>query len=672
MMNESLSGKPAQQAQPVRVLLVEDVLHDAELCLAELRRAGFEIHADVVAAPEEFSDRLRRSSYDIVLADYRLPNWTGMEAFERLQALEKDIPFILVTGALGEQAAVDCVKQGITDYVLKDALVRLPTAVRRALEEKALRDERARAKATLEESENRLRTMIETEPECLKVVASDGTLLEMNAAGLAMVEANHAAQVIGKPVFPLIAPEYGDAFRILLESVCQGNKGALEFEVVGLKGTRRWIETRAAPLRHPADGSVSLLAVTRDITERRQPEEALKEANERLQRSVKELERRTHELTLIKEMGDLLQTCLTPEEVYAVVSRSARKLYANESGALYVHNGARNLVEAVAVWGEHPSGTEVFPPEECWALRRGRPHLAEDSSGGPFCQHVNQGLVGRSLCIPMLAQGEALGVFCVLRVAREHRPPAGWGECLAEAELNLAVTFAERIALALANLKLRETLRLQSFRDPLTGLFNRRYMEESMDRELRRAMRKQRSVGAIMIDLDHFKRMNDSFGHQAGDKILRALGRFLGNNVRAEDIACRYGGEEFMLLLPEATLDVTLQRAQRLREGFKHLNVPHRGGSLGTVTLSLGVAAFPDHGMTAEAILYAADRALYQAKAEGRDCVVVAEAVEEEAFAPKAQARSSELSVGTDQTDKVTHAVRAPSEVRGEGKQAPK
>ena len=134
MMNESLSGKPAQQAQPVRVLLVEDVLDDAELCLAELRRAGFEVQADVVAAPEEFSDRLRRSSYDIVLADYRLPNWTGMEAFERLQALEKDIPFILVTGALGEQAAVDCLKQGITDYVLKDALVHLPTAVRRALE----------------------------------------------------------------------------------------------------------------------------------------------------------------------------------------------------------------------------------------------------------------------------------------------------------------------------------------------------------------------------------------------------------------------------------------------------------------------------------------------------------------------------------------------------------
>ena len=635
MMNESLSGKPAQQAQPVRVLLVEDVLDDAELCLAELRRAGFEVQAD-----------------------YRLPNWTGMEAFERLQALEKDIPFILVTGALGEQAAVDCLKQGITDYVLKDALVHLPTAVRRALEEKALRDERARAKAALEESENRLRTMIETEPECVKVVAADGTLLEINAAGLAMVEADSAAQVIGKPVYPLIAPEYREAFCTLIETVYQGNKGALEFEVVGLKGTRRWMETRAAPLRHPADGSVSLLAVTRDITERRQAEEALQEANERLQRWVKELKQRTHELTLINEMGDLLQTCLTPEEIYAVVSLSARKLYAGESGALYVHNGARNLVETVAVWGEHPSGTEVFPPEECWALRRGRPHLAEDSSGGPFCQHVNQGLVGRSLCIPMLAQGEALGVFCVLRVAPEHRPSSGWGESLAEADLNLAVTFAEHIALALANLKLRETMRLQSFRDPLTGLFNRRYMEESLDRELRRAMRKQRSVGAIMMDLDHFKRINDTFGHQAGDKILRALGQFLRSNVRAEDIACRYGGEEFMLVLPEATLDVTLQRAQRLREGFKHLNVRHQGGSLEAVTLSLGVAAFPDHGMTAEAILHAADRAFYQAKAEGRDRVVVGQAVEEEAFASKGPAPPGRPPAGTDQTDEVTPSLR--------------
>jgi diguanylate cyclase (GGDEF)-like protein len=184
---------------------------------------------------------------------------------------------------------------------------------------------------------------------------------------------------------------------------------------------------------------------------------------------------------------------------------------------------------------------------------------------------------------------------------------------------------AEHIALALANLKLREKLQNQSIRDSLTGLFNRRYMEESLEREMRRCDRKRQPLSIIMIDVDHFKRFNDTFGHNAGDAVLRELGHFLQRYVRGSDIACRYGGEEFILILPEASLSVTQQRAEQIKEGARQLNVECSGQQLGKITLSLGVACFPTHGLDGEAVIKAADTALYRAKQEGRDRVVLAE-----------------------------------------------
>jgi diguanylate cyclase (GGDEF)-like protein len=183
---------------------------------------------------------------------------------------------------------------------------------------------------------------------------------------------------------------------------------------------------------------------------------------------------------------------------------------------------------------------------------------------------------------------------------------------------------AEHIAMALSNLKLHETLRSQSIRDPLTGLFNRRFMEESLALELRRAIRNHRPLGVIMLDLDRFKHFNDTHGHDAGDTLLRELGTLLQTTIRGEDIACRYGGEEFTLILPEGGADVIHQRAEAVREAVKRLDVLHRGQQLGRITASLGIAVFPDHGRTGEALLQAADAALYQSKDGGGDRVTSA------------------------------------------------
>jgi diguanylate cyclase (GGDEF)-like protein len=227
-----------------------------------------------------------------------------------------------------------------------------------------------------------------------------------------------------------------------------------------------------------------------------------------------------------------------------------------------------------------------------------------------------------------MAQSTALGVLHLVEAGLgKGRPENALGPQHLLAHRQLAFTVADQVALALSNLRLQESLRDQAIRDPLTGLFNRRYMQESLDRELRRAQRRRMPMGVMMIDIDHFKRFNDTFGHAAGDALLTAVGALLQRQTRAEDIACRYGGEEFALILLDASAEDTEERAKLLRDETARLRVEYGQQPLGNVTISVGVAVFPEHGETAEALLKASDAALYRAKAGGRDRVMVAEAV---------------------------------------------
>jgi diguanylate cyclase (GGDEF)-like protein len=335
----------------------------------------------------------------------------------------------------------------------------------------------------------------------------------------------------------------------------------------------------------------------------------------RIEQLVRELSDANFEIRLLSRLSDLLQACVTLEEAYKVIPRLMQKLFPDYSGAIYIISASGNLVETATTWGEPLTSQPVFAPTDCWALRCGREHLFENTRSGLACQHYQQPLPEQSLCVPMMAHGETLGLLYL------SSPEPGK---LTEGKQHLATTVSEHIALALANLKLRETLKSQSIRDPLTRLFNRRYMEEFLERELHRAARAGQPLGIIMIDIDHFKQFNDSFGHDGGDTLLQELAMFLQGSIRGSDIACRYGGEEFTLILPEASLELTQQRAEQLRLGVKHLNVQHRRQPLGPVTLSLGVASFPKNGLTRDEVLQAADAALYRAKKSGRDRTVTA------------------------------------------------
>jgi diguanylate cyclase (GGDEF)-like protein len=240
------------------------------------------------------------------------------------------------------------------------------------------------------------------------------------------------------------------------------------------------------------------------------------------------------------------------------------------------------------------------------------------------CTHIGPSLPGYAMCVPMMAQGETLGVLYLDSGRAKEEQAKSKRLSLSESDERTVKTLAEHLALAVANLNLRETLRMQSIRDPLTDFFNRRYMEESLERELRRAMRKKLPLAVMMVDVDNFKRFNDTFGHEAGDVLLRELAHLLRAQLRAEDIPCRSGGEEFALILPEAPVEAARERAEHLRRTANESQIEHHGKTLGRVSISVGVSCYPQHGTTGEVLLRSADRALYRAKEEGRDRVIVA------------------------------------------------
>lgn len=359
------------------------------------------------------------------------------------------------------------------------------------------------------------------------------------------------------------------------------------------------------------------------IGERTRAEDALLKLNNQIKTRTKEMERQNTEISMLNKMGELLHACDTLDEAYSVIAHSVSQLFPEDSGALFILNSSRNLLEAVSFFGRPAGIDQVFPPRECWALRRGRQYSVEDLSAGLGCQHLKDSGHGH-ICLPLMAHGETLGVLHLLAGPSKDAPDK---ELQLGAKHGLLLRVAEHISIIVANLRLREILRNLSIRDSLTGLFNRRFMEESLEREYLRAKRSGKSLGIIMFDIDHFKQFNDVFGHDAGDALLRELGAFLKQNIRGSDIVCRYGGEEFIIIMPDTTMETVYQRAEYLREEAGHIQIQYNHQPLASVTLSLGVAMFPEHGLTVQAVVQAADAALYKAKESGRNKVCLAKEI---------------------------------------------
>jgi len=227
--------------------------------------------------------------------------------------------------------------------------------------------------------------------------------------------------------------------------------------------------------------------------------------------------------------------------------------------------------------------------------------------------------------MPLAAQGETFGLLHFQADSAAEDSAGNPTDMEAFVRQDFSETIAKQVSMALASLRSREQLQNQSIRDPLTGLFNRRYMEESFERELHRAARsKTPMVSFMMIDIDHFKKINDTFGHDAGDMVLRELSHILLKHSRKEDIACRFGGEEFVLCLPGASQEIAERRASDIREAISRLSLRYDGSDMGVITISVGISVYPDLGETSTELMKKADQALYQAKEAGRNRVIVA------------------------------------------------
>ncbi len=357
--------------------------------------------------------------------------------------------------------------------------------------------------------------------------------------------------------------------------------------------------------------------------DRKWSSDELEERMKSLTEKMSHLELHNQRNKMLAEMSDLLQSCRTADEAYPIVARYAQMLMPQSVGSLYLLRSLQDVAEKVSHWGNEPSGENELVLDECWGIRRGKVHLARDAQG-PLCDHLGTPLPKRYICVPLIAQGETIGLL--------HIRQAGDGsdnEDGLEEMSKIGVSIAEHVAPALSNLSLRDKLRSQAIRDPLTGLFNRRYMEETLDREIRRAARHKYSVGLIMVDVDKMKPINDRYGHDAGDAVLRQMGALMKKIFRGEDVACRYGGDEFMVILPEASLSDVWQRAEHLREMVKKAQFEYEGKPIGPLTLSIGVAAYPDLGSTVERLIQVSDAAAYLAKHEGGDRVMIAHHTDE-------------------------------------------
>lgn len=411
--------------------------------------------------------------------------------------------------------------------------------------------------------------------------------------------------------------------KVLERAIADARAFSVDFRVVRPDGTERNLQERGYVLCDPkTQKPAKLVGSIQDVTESVQAEARLQKANQELAQRVHELQQRSREITILSDMGSRLQACQNANEAHMEISVAAEQLFSNWVGSLYAIRASRSAVEMVAEWGDPFQRERVFPPDDCWALRRGQPQRFRGGQKGSVCAHIDPAEVIESLCVPLMAQSEALGILNLQRL-RKQAPAEAAPSYSGEEERRLAVVFAEQVALALGNLKLRESLKNQSICDSLTGLFNRRYMEESLEREFSRAARKKSEVAILMVDIDHFKRFNDTYGHQPGDAALRALGDILKRYTRGQDIACRFGGEEFALVLTEATLNGALQRAEILRQQVKEMNVEYGGQLLSAISVSIGVAIYPEHGPSVIEVMRAADQALYRAKREGRDRVCV-------------------------------------------------
>ena len=345
-----------------------------------------------------------------------------------------------------------------------------------------------------------------------------------------------------------------------------------------------------------------------EISDRERLQDELKTVNQKLEESLRRHQARSNEMEDLNKMGDLMQSCISMAELAQVLCNFSVGYLQVPSGGFYQIDSLTGLATLQDSWGLVPESEQSFQSNHCWALRRSQIHPNDALQQKLHCQHISDG--NDHICVPLIGNGETLGLLCLRNPGDQH-------------ELAFLAGFGKRAALAMATLRTREALFVKTTIDPLTGLHNRRHLDTLLAETRHHSRGTERQVGLMMLDLDHFKAINDNHGHDGGDTVLREFAKLLKASLRSGDTACRYGGEEFVVILNGASLAVTQHIAEQFRKKVAQMEVAHYDNPI-RVTISIGIAAFPEHGRDLTAVLQAADTAVYQAKHNGRNQIALA------------------------------------------------
>lgn len=451
--------------------------------------------------------------------------------------------------------------------------------------------------------------------DAIIVTGIDGRVRWVNP-GFERISGYTLAEVFGKKPGAVLQGPDTDPETVRLVSRRLAERAPVQVDIINYTkcGRPYWIEMDIAPVFDEDGHHTAFVAVERDVTER-------KELFLEMERARERDARRRQERRVLAETSEWLYAADTLGELDAIVSEAMPQLVRGGAGTLFIYRNSRDRLEPLACWGgEAPAGNLM--PSDCWALRRGRSHTFGGQLVNVRCPH--RGDDGRaSVCVPLLAHGETLGMLSVIFPEPASADLADDTRTDFDERRQLVLTASRQIGLAIANVRLRAELRAHATRDVLTGLPNRRWFLEALRDAVAEATDGGAPAGLLSVDVDNFKIVNDTYGHSAGDAVLRMLAAVMNETVGAEGTACRIGGEEFVVLLPGADLGRAATIAETLRA---RVAARRAEGSEGVpaVTVSVGVASAPEHATTADALLERADEALYQAKREGRDRIVTA------------------------------------------------
>lgn len=433
------------------------------------------------------------------------------------------------------------------------------------------------------------------------VIDTQKRVVDMNGSAVRFF--GKKSEIIGCRVETLFQP--GSAISA---NIMNAAAGQWEFKEDSPDGPY-WLDMLFSPITNFDGEPQGYTIIIRDITKRKLAQSQLELTNAELSRRIQELHKYNQEMKQLNEMSTQLQACKMLEEAYPLIEGFMQILVPELGGGLYILGQETNQMELVVSWGDFNKEISELAKDECRGLSRGEVYRVGPEHPEQPCTHVEMKNQLDYICQPLMVEGFPFGLL------HYHYRSSD----LSDNQMQLALIVVDAVKLALTNLKMKEDLRQESIRDPLTGLFNRRYLAETLKLEIFKAHRSNKPLSIIMIDIDYYKQINDCFGHPRGDQILILISQLFMENIRSGDIACRYGGDEFILVLPGAPMEVAFTRAELIRQETRNMNINFDEGWDHSVTISMGVSSYPDNGNTVEALIQAADKALYRAKQEGRN-----------------------------------------------------